>query len=202
MLNGSVVCVTKWCPCTALRYKNECGNYLSIPTLIGIMGHAVCHCTRQAQTALAWGNDSAGNAGVESDSDSDEDADVAANKERKEIEEAREAAEAEARETAEEKRLRLARDVLMKLDAEQREKVSDRCGRWIQFREAWIYPWVLTAYHSSLVLLAISNSRLFFSALLLIVLYQVTTFFASRHVGDQRMSQTAAVVSPFKKQFQ
>lgn len=40
------------------------------------------------------------------------------------MEEAKEQAEAEARETAEEKRLRLARDVLMKLDAEQRENVS------------------------------------------------------------------------------
>lgn len=37
---------------------------------------------------------------------------------------AKEQAEAEARETAEEKRLRLARDVLTKLDAEQRENVS------------------------------------------------------------------------------
>lgn len=39
------------------------------------------------------------------------------------MEAAKEAAEAAAKETAEEKRLRLARDVLMKLDAEQRENV-------------------------------------------------------------------------------
>lgn len=79
----------------------------------------------QAQSALAWGNDDA-DAG---DSDS-EDGDgggagrAALSKERKEVEEAKEQAEAEAAETAEEKRLRLARDVLMKLDAEQRQNVS------------------------------------------------------------------------------
>ncbi|CAM9182271.1 unnamed protein product [Ascophyllum nodosum] len=45
--------------------------------------------------------------------------------ERRKAEEATKAAEAEARETAEEKRLRLARDVLMKLDAEQREQRNE-----------------------------------------------------------------------------
>lgn len=81
---------------------------------------------QQAPSALSWGDDDA-DAG---DSDSEEDggrgggaAGTALSSERKEAEEAKEQAEAEARETAEEKRLRLARDVLMKLDAEQRENV-------------------------------------------------------------------------------
>lgn len=77
----------------------------------------------QAQSALAWGDGAADDAGLDSNSDDGGDGVDAASKERKEIEEAAEAAEAEARETAEEKRLRLARDVLMKLDAEQRENV-------------------------------------------------------------------------------
>lgn len=79
----------------------------------------------QAQSALAWGDDDpdAGESDSE-DGDGGGVAGAALSKERKEVEEAKEQAEAEARETAEEKRLRLARDVLMKLDAEQRENVS------------------------------------------------------------------------------
>lgn len=82
-----------------------------------------CYST-QAQPALAWREGKEDNAGIESDSDDGERAGAgASSKERKEVEKAREVAEAEARETAEEKRLRLARDVLMKLDAELREDV-------------------------------------------------------------------------------
>lgn len=79
--------------------------------------------TRQTQSALSWGDGDEDVAGVDSDSDNEEGSGGAANKERKEVEAAKEAAEEEARETAEGKRLRLARDVLMKLDAEQRENV-------------------------------------------------------------------------------
>ncbi|CAM9572875.1 unnamed protein product [Ectocarpus fasciculatus] len=77
---------------------------------------------QQTQSALAWGDDDpdAGDSDSE-DGDGGGGAGTALSKERKEVEEAKEQAEAEARETAEEKRLRLARDVLMKLDAEQRE---------------------------------------------------------------------------------
>lgn len=77
----------------------------------------------QVPSALAWGD--AGGAGSESDSEEEEQSE-ALSKERKEIEEAREAAELEARETVEEKRLRLARDVLLRLDAEQQGHVSVR----------------------------------------------------------------------------
>lgn len=81
------------------------------------------------QSALNWGNSVVDDGGVDSESDGEDVADggvrggSSTSKERREIEEANKAAEAEARETAEEKRLRLARDVLMKLDAEQREQV-------------------------------------------------------------------------------
>lgn len=84
---------------------------------------------RQVQSAaLAWGDDDpdAGDSDSE-DGDGGGGAGAALSKERTEVEEAKEQAEAEARETAEEKRLRLARDVLMKLDAEQRENVGI-CG--------------------------------------------------------------------------
>lgn len=77
---------------------------------------------RQVPSALAWGD--AGGAGSESDSEEEEQSE-ALSKERKEIEEAREAAELEARETVEEKRLRLARDVLLRLDAEQQGHKED-----------------------------------------------------------------------------
>lgn len=61
------------------------------------------------------------------------------------MEEAKEQAEAEARETAEEKRLRLARDVLMKLDAEQRENVSTCGGVGDLF--FGLHPWCLQPQH-------------------------------------------------------
>eukprot|EP00904_Undaria_pinnatifida_P005902 jgi/Undpi1/2441/HiC_scaffold_13.g05822.m1 len=83
----------------------------------------------QAQTALAWGNGDADDDGVDSDSDDGgggaAGGGVAVSQERKDIEKAKEAAEAAAKESAEEKRLRLARDVLMKLDAEERERRED-----------------------------------------------------------------------------
>lgn len=80
---------------------------------------------QQTPSALAWGEGGgADGAGLGLDSDEeDEESDVAKSQERKEIKEAAEAAETAARETAEEKRLRLARDVLLRLDAEQRENV-------------------------------------------------------------------------------
>ena len=83
----------------------------------------------QAQTALAWGNGDADDDGVDSDSDDGgggaAGGGVAVSQERKDIEKAKEAAEAAAKESAEEKRVRLARDVLMKLDAEERERVRE-----------------------------------------------------------------------------
>lgn len=92
----------------------------------------------QAQSALNWGNSVVDDGGVDSESDGEDVADrgvrggLATSKERREIEETKKAAEAEARETAEEKRLRLARDVLMKLDAEQREQVRvELCWVWV-----------------------------------------------------------------------
>lgn len=92
----------------------------------------------QAQSALNWGNSVVDDGGVYSESDGEDVADrgvrggLATSKERREIEETKKAAEAEARETAEEKRLRLARDVLMKLDAEQREQVRvELCWVWV-----------------------------------------------------------------------
>lgn len=89
------------------------------------LGYA-CTSPPQAQSALAWGDGDADGDGVESDSDDGGGAaggGAAVSQERKDVEAAKEAAEAAAKETAEEKRLRLARDVLMKLDAEQRENV-------------------------------------------------------------------------------
>eukprot|EP00752_Nemacystus_decipiens_P007081 g6344.t1 len=76
---------------------------------------------RQAQSALAWGHDDPDADDSDSDDGDGGGTGAALSRERQEVEEAKEKAEAEARETAEEKRLRLARDVLMKLDAEQRE---------------------------------------------------------------------------------
>ena len=86
-------------------------------------------CPWQAQSALDWGNRVVDDDGVDSQSDDEGlgGGDVGGSgtsNERRKAEEATKAAEAEARETAEEKRLRLARDVLMKLDAEQREQVQ------------------------------------------------------------------------------
>eukprot|EP00903_Cladosiphon_okamuranus_P013170 g12283.t1 len=82
---------------------------------------------RQAQSALAWGDDDpdAGDSDSEDGEGGGGGGGAALSKERKEVEEAKEQAEVEARETAEEKRLRLARDVLMKLDAEQRENKEE-----------------------------------------------------------------------------
>lgn len=97
----------------------------------------------QAQSALDWGNSVVDDGGVDSESDGEDVADrgviggSATAKERREIEKAKKAAEAEARETAEEKRLRLARDVLMKLDAEQREQVC------LDLRWVWVNNGVL-----------------------------------------------------------
>lgn len=79
---------------------------------------------KQAQSALAWGDDDPDAGDSDSEVGDGGGGGAALSKERKQVEEAKEQAEAEARETAEEKRLRLARDVLMKLDAEQRENVS------------------------------------------------------------------------------
>lgn len=91
----------------------------------GVFNICINCFVQQAPSALAWGEDGdADGAGVGSDSDEDEEGgDAVKSQERKEIKEAMEAAETAARETAEEKRLRLARDVLLKLDAEQRENV-------------------------------------------------------------------------------
>lgn len=77
----------------------------------------------QQTSLLEWENTGDGDdARLQSDSDDEGETDISA-KQRKKAEDEAEAAEKEARETAEEKRLRLARDVLLKLDAEQREHV-------------------------------------------------------------------------------
>ncbi|CAM9188880.1 unnamed protein product [Discosporangium mesarthrocarpum] len=79
---------------------------------------------RQVRPALDWGDENVEEDG--SDSDSDEvGSRESKRKFKEETEKLAEIAEAEARETAEEKRLRLARDVLHRLDAEERDKLDE-----------------------------------------------------------------------------
>lgn len=74
-----------------------------------------------------WSSGNADQAYSSSESDG-ADVDNVARKQRTEADNLVEAANAEVRETAEEKRLRLARDVLWRLDAEQQEHVRHIAG--------------------------------------------------------------------------
>lgn len=94
------------------------------PTQFNCSSHDFASLCGQARSLFPWGEKgNVADEGLDSGSD-DEDGDESSRVRKKTSDEDAGATEVEARETAEEKRVRLARDVIFKLDVDQRGSVS------------------------------------------------------------------------------